>query len=86
MVWGGEGLCGSEKWCDVAKEAKIPVLLSYCLNSTCVLQGHIHHTSGKKTLQKALYVMSNGLVLVEVTEVQVQALVRLEARLYSKGL
>lgn len=30
--------------------------------------------------------MSNGLVLVEVTEVQVQALVRLEARLYSKVL
>lgn len=52
-VWCGEGLCGSEKWCDVTREAKIPVLLSYCLNSTCVLQGHIHHASGKKTLHKA---------------------------------
>lgn len=76
----GEGLCGWEKWWDVAREAKIPVLFSFCLNSTYVLRGIYTTQVERKPCIKPTYVTSDVLVLVEVAEVRAQALVQVKAR------
>lgn len=70
----------------VTREAKILVLLSYCMNSVRVCHGSIWaHTprKWKKSPIKLMNVTSDGLVYVEVAQVrvQVQALVGFKARL-----
>lgn len=68
---------------DVTREAKIPALLSYRMNSMCVCVAVVMRAytprKWKKSPVNLMYATSDGLVYVEVKPVQVQPLVRFKA-------